>query len=63
VIKKQVTLEERVPELKGEDLNFVRACLSINPKMRPTTKDLMSFKYLSVVDHPILQEYEDSLKR
>lgn len=58
-----MTLEERVPELKGEDLDFVRACLSIDPKKRPTTKDLMSFKYLLVSDHPILQDYEDSLKR
>jgi len=58
-----VTLEERVPELKGEDLDFVRACLSFDPKKRPTTRDLMSFKYLSVVDHPILQEYENSLIR
>jgi hypothetical protein len=41
----------------------MRACLSIDPKKRPTTRDLMSFKYLSVADHPILQEYEDSLKR
>ena len=63
MIKKQVTLEERVPELKGEDLEFVRVCLSIDPKKRPTTRDLISFKYLSVADHPILQEYEDSLKR
>ena len=37
-----------MPELKDDDLQFVKACLSIDPKKRPTTKDLMKFKYLSV---------------
>jgi len=58
-----VTLEERVPELKDEDLEFVKACLSIDPAKRPTTSDLLSFKYLSVKDHAILRHYEETVKR
>ncbi len=58
MIKKQVTLEERVPELLGDELEFVKACLSIDPKKRPKAKDLLNFKYLSQRDHLILSKYE-----
>jgi hypothetical protein len=58
-----VCLEERVPELKGDDLEFVKACLSIDPLKRPTTADLLGFKYLSVQDHDILRQYEETVKR
>jgi hypothetical protein len=58
-----VSLEERVPDLKGDDLEFVKACLSIDPLKRPTTTDLLGFKYLSVIDHNILRQYEETMKR
>jgi hypothetical protein len=58
-----VTLEERVPNLKDDDLEFVKACLSIDPSKRPTTGELLKFKYLSVRDHTILSQYEETLSR
>lgn len=58
-----MTLEERVPNLKDDDLEFVKACLSIDPSKRPTTGELLKFKYLSIKDHPILSQYEETLSR
>lgn len=61
VIKKLITLEERVPYLMGDDLRFVKACLSVDPAKRPTTKDLLKHSYLSLEEHSILRKYENAL--
>ena len=61
VIKNVITLEERVPYLLGDDLRFVKSCLSADPSKRPTTKDLLQHRYLSLEEHSILQKYEDAM--
>ena len=58
-----MTLEERVAELQEDDLEFVKACLSVDPKKRPTTTGLLKFKYLSIKDHLILSKYEETIKQ
>ena len=49
-----IPLEERVPELTEDDLDFVKKCLAIDPKHRPSAKELMNHPYLSVTHHLIL---------
>lgn len=41
-------LEERVPELIREDLDFVKLCLAADPLKRPKTKELLQHSYLSI---------------
>jgi serine/threonine protein kinase len=45
----------------GDDLRFVKACLSVDPAKRPTTKDLLKHSYLSLEEHSILRKYENAL--
>jgi len=45
----------------GDDLRFVKACLSADPAKRPTTKDLLKHSYLSLEEHSILRKYENAL--
>ena len=52
----------RVPELKGEDLDFVTQCLTMDPLKRPTAKVLLGHKYLSLERHMILQKHEKAMK-
>jgi hypothetical protein len=56
-----VPLEERVPELIREDLDFVKLCLAADPLKRPKTKDLLCHTYLSIDRHAILKRYEDTV--
>lgn len=62
VIKKIVPLEERIPELKEDDLDFVKLCLSFDPLQRPTATQLLSHSYLCVDNHPILKSFISTMR-
>lgn len=51
-----------MPELIGDDLDFVKICLAFDPRKRPSAKDLLNHKYLSIDNHPILKQYNSALK-
>jgi serine/threonine protein kinase len=43
-----VTLERRVPDLIDEELDFVKSCLQIDPKLRLNAHQLLDHDYLKV---------------
>jgi serine/threonine protein kinase len=50
-------LEQRVPELTTDELDFVKKCLVIDPKKRLTAKELLEHPYLSNVNKEVLSPY------
>jgi serine/threonine protein kinase len=50
-----IGLEQRVPEMTNEELDFVKGCLAINPDQRMTAKQLLDHPYLSIKNSEILR--------
>ncbi|CDW84574.1 cyclin-dependent kinase-like 2 [Stylonychia lemnae] len=60
--KNAVSLEKRTPELTEEELDFVKSCLQMNPKLRPTAHQLLNHDYLKISEYQILQNYENTIQ-